>query len=213
MTDVHREDLLKLGQGIEPYVDPLLARAPAIGLATLGRWAHFLAQTGHESAGFTRVAENLNYSATALRKVFPRYFTDDETAAAYHRQPARIASRVYANRLGNGSEVTGDGWRFRGRGLIQVTGRDNYRVCSIALFADERLLQVPELLEKPEHAVASAGWFWVSRDLNALADRNDLVAITKKINGGVNGLQDRQHWLERCAAVIGWGELTKENGR
>lgn len=164
------------------------------------RIAAFIAQTAHESAEYRAVHENLNYSAAALVSIWPSHFTQ-KSAATYARQPEKIANHVYANRNGNGDEASGDGWRFCGRGYIQITFRDNYRQCSEALKAD--LLTSPELLEQPDFAFRSAGWYWDSRKLNDLADREDFVGITKKINGGLNGQDDRQKYYDRAKTVLG----------
>jgi len=164
------------------------------------RIAAFIAQTAHESAEYKSVHENLNYSAKGLVGTWPSRFTQ-EKADAYARQPERIANYVYGGRNGNGDEASGDGWRFCGRGYIQVTFRDNYRACSEALKVD--LLSAPEVLEQPELAFRSAGWYWTSRNLNDLADRGDFVGITKKINGGLNGQEDRQEYYDRAKAVLG----------
>lgn len=164
------------------------------------RIAAFIAQTAHESAEYKAVRENLNYSAKGLLGTWPKRFTQ-EKADAYARQQERIANYVYASRNGNGNEASGDGWRFCGRGYIQVTGKSNYRDCSEALKVD--LLSSPEQLEQPEFAFRSAGWYWNSRKLNDLADRGDLVGITKKINGGLIGQEERQKYYERAKAVLG----------
>ena len=156
------------------------------------RTAGFIAQIAHESGGFRYTVENLNYSAQALRRVFNKYFPDDEIANIYARQPIKIASRVYANRMGNGPEESGDGWTFRGRGLIQLTGFNNYSRLAEAL--EMEIFQVIEYLETPEGAVASAGWYWHENDLNSYCDRNDFIGLTKRINGGTNGLEERQHY-------------------
>ena len=168
----------------------LLAVAPAAPL----RRAHFFAQLAHESAGFKHLAENLNYSAPALVRTWPTRF-DVETAEAYARQPERIANKVYASRLGNGGESSGDGWRYRGRGYIQITGRANYAEYSQKLYGDDRLVREPEMAAQPEVAARIARAYWDAKGLDALADRDDIVAITKRINGGANGLPDRRRWL------------------
>jgi putative chitinase len=154
------------------------------------RQAMFLSQLAHESGNFRFVVENLNYSADALRRVFGKYFTTDELANQYARQPERIANRVYASRMGNGNEASGDGWKYRGRGLIQLTGKDNYAAFSMQ--ADNNALVEPELVAEPELAVDSAGWFWTTNRLNQLADTGDVKAVTRRINGGFNGLADRE---------------------
>lgn len=150
--------------------------------------AMFVAQILHESARLTAVKENLNYSEQGLVTTFGKYF-DRNTARKYARQPIKIANRVYANRNGNGDEGSGDGWRYRGRGLIQVTGKANYRDCGEHLGID--LIKTPEYLESPIGASRSAAWFWWSRKLNRSADAGDIKTNTRIINGGYNGLDDR----------------------
>jgi putative chitinase len=140
---------------------------------------------------FTALVENLNYSANGLLATFRKYFTPD-LANAYARKPQAIASRVYANRMGNGDEASGEGWKYRGRGILQVTGKNNYYQCSQFIFSDDRLIDSPELLQTPEYALRSACWYWVNNNLNALADTRDVEALTRRINGGTNGLQDRK---------------------
>lgn len=166
---------------------------------SLGREAAFVAQCAHESNGFTVLVENLNYSAAGLLGTFKKYFTPQQ-ATDYARQPERIANRVYANRLGNGNEASGDGWRYRGRGLIQITGLANYRACGRALGVD--LVANPALLEDPQHAALSAGWFWQTNGCNELADAADFEALTRRINGGLNGQADRLAWLEKAQAAL-----------
>ncbi|AVM76186.1 glycoside hydrolase family 19 protein [Magnetospirillum gryphiswaldense] len=163
------------------------------------RQAAFLAQIAHESGQFRVLAENLNYSAEALLRVFPRHF-DAGQAATYARQPQRIGSRVYANRMGNGDEASGDGWRYRGRGLIQVTGKANYAACGTALGLD--LIAQPDLLEQPGPAAHSAGWFWHRNSLNRPADARDIETITRRINGGLTGLDDRKACYARACAAL-----------
>jgi len=157
---------------------------------TLQRQAMFLAQLAHESGNFKYVSENLNYSAEALRRVFKKYFPTDDLALMYARQPEKIANRVYANRMGNGEESSGDGWKYRGRGLIQLTGKDNY--AAFSLKANNNALLEPDLVAQPELAAESAGWFWDTNDLNKWSDTGDVRAATRKINGGFNGLADRE---------------------
>jgi putative chitinase len=157
---------------------------------TLQRQAMFLAQLAHESGNFKHVSENLNYSAEALRRVFKKYFPTDDLALMYARQPEKIANRVYANRMGNGEESSGDGWKYRGRGLIQLTGKDNY--AAFSLKANNNALLEPDLVAQPELAAESAGWFWDTNDLNKLSDTGDVRAATRRINGGFNGLADRE---------------------
>jgi putative chitinase len=167
---------------------------------TKPRVAAFLAQLGHESAQFKAVKENLNYSAPALVKVFPKYFPDDATAIMYARQPEKIANRVYANRMGNGTEASGEGWKYRGRGYIQCTGKNNYTACGKYLGWD--LVNHPELLELADGAVKSAVWYWTSNNLNRFCDVGDMKGLTKAINGGYIGLEDRIAHYNQLLAVL-----------
>jgi putative chitinase len=164
------------------------------------RAAAFLAQIAHESGGFNFVKENLNYSAKGLQGTFKKYFPDEATAKAYERQPERIANRVYANRMKNGDEASGDGYRFCGRGLIQLTGRDNY-----TKFANDLGISVEETvayLETPQGACSSAGWFFDNNNLNDYADKEDFVGMTKRINGGTIGLEDRIHHYHLALSIL-----------
>jgi len=158
------------------------------------RIAHFMAQIEHES-GLKPISENLNYSAERLLVIFPKYFISNEDANRYARNPQKIANRVYANRMGNGSETSGDGYKFRGRGFIQITGKDNYTMLS----KDTRIdfLTNPDLLLDEANSMISALWFWNKNKLNELADKNDIVAITKRINGGTNGIEHRKELLKK----------------
>ncbi|KTB95892.1 glycoside hydrolase family 19 protein [Pseudomonas syringae] len=166
-------------------------------IVTVPRIAAFIAQVGHESIQLTVLVENLNYSANGLQATWPNRF-DAKLAAEYARQPERIANVVYGSRLGN--TAPGDGWKYRGRGLMQNTGRLNYAECSEALGLD--LISHPELLELPQHAAMAAAWFWGKSGLNTLADKGDLLTITKRINGGTNGLADRQALYARALEVL-----------
>lgn len=165
------------------------------------RLSHFLAQSSHESADFTRLVENLNYSEKGLLSTFPKYFTPAQ-AAQYARKPSAIANRVYANRMGNGSEQSGDGYRYRGRGAIQITGRNRYRDCSEYLFNDDILLTNPDLLLEPKYAILSACWYWDINNLNKIADGNNIELLTRRINGGTNGLEDRRARFGRIYSVL-----------
>ena len=161
------------------------------------RIAAFVAQVGHESGHLTRLVENLNYSADTLRKTWPSRF-NAELATTAARKPEQIANIAYGNRMGNTAPC--DGWRYRGRGLIQITGKNNYRFCGEALSLD--LIAQPELLEKPQHACMSAAWFWATNGLNTLADAGKFEAITQRINGGQNGAADRQALYSRALKVL-----------
>jgi putative chitinase len=182
------------------FTNALNAAMQEFSINTPLRQAAFIAQTAHESMGYSVFVENLNYSAKTLSATWPRRFTTD-IAGGYARKPEKIANCAYANRLGNGNETSGDGWRYRGRGVIQVTGRDNYRACGIALGLD--LIHSPEVLEQPLTAFRSGAWFWNSRSLNILADKGDFVGITRKINGGTLGLDDRMKYYRKAKATLG----------
>ena len=167
------------------------------------RVAAFLAQCGHESGGFVFVTENLNYSASGLQRVFPKYFPTMEIAKQYERNAKKIASRVYANRMGNGDEASEQGWKFRGRGILQLTGKDNYFWFAASL--DMTPEQAVDYLETFEGAAQSACWFWETNKLNRYADAADLKGMTKVINGGDIGLKDREHHYEIALAMFDTG--------
>lgn len=185
----------KLPENLQPIFNRM---ANEFDITTKLRSAHFLSQASHESNDFKTTEENLNYSATGLMKTFPKYFPEKTGAIIYARHPEAIASRVYARRYGNGSEESKDGWKYRGRGFLQITFRDNYQKLSDYFGVD--FVNNPDLLLTPEWAMRSAGWFWDSRRLNQIADKGTqdevVIEITKKINGGLNGLEDR---LDRFA--------------
>lgn len=161
------------------------------------RLAHFLSQINHESGDMKRLEENLNYSAKRLLEVFPKYFDSYEIALSYANKPNMIASRVYANRMGNGDEASGDGWKYRGRGIMQLTGKANYVAFDRFLNANGEIVSNPDLVAKnKEYAVLTAFFYWDSRKLNNLIDKDGnqyfvCKEITKRINGGYNGLDDR----------------------
>lgn len=159
---------------------------------TPNRLSHFLGQCAHESGGFRIIRENLNYSAEGLMRIFKKYFTDILHAKTYERQPDKIANRVYANRMSNGSPETGDGWKFRGRGYIQLTGRHNYSLFDG--FVKENIIEEPDLVAT-KYPLLSASWFFNTNGIHRLCDagvsRENIIKITKRINGGTNGLEDR----------------------
>ncbi len=167
------------------------------------RVAAFLAQCGHESGGFVFVTENLNYSASGLMRVFPKYFPTQDLAKQYERNPKKIASRVYANRMGNGDEASAEGFKFRGRGILQLTGKDNYFWFGASL--DLTPEQASEYLETFEGAAQSACWFWETNKLNKFVDGNDFKGLTRAINGGYIGLADREHHYEIALAMLDTG--------
>lgn len=164
------------------------------------RIAYFMSQVAAESVGFLLVEENLNYSAKALLETWSTRFTS-ETASQYAHQPEKIANYVYANRMGNGDEASGDGWNFRGRGLIQITGRTNYTNMS-GYLNNQLILDTPEIVATDSKLAAeSAGWFWSAHNLNQYADAGDFIGLTKAINGGLNGLAARQQWLAKAQQI------------
>lgn len=182
---------------------------PKYEITSVNRVAAFLAQCGHESADFTALKENLNYSAAGLHKTFRKYFPTLESAEPYSRQPEKIANKVYGGRMGNGPEASGDGYKYRGRGAIQLTGHDNYQT-----FADSIGKSIDDAVaycETLDGAIESACWFWQQHDLNPLADAADTKLLTKRINGGQAGLKDRQTRFQKALNVLG-GEAAGANG-
>lgn len=207
---------------LQLYVEPLTRLMAEYGINTPLRQAHFIAQLAHESGEFRYTEENLKYSATRLLQVFPRYFKTMAQAQAVAYDPVKIANIVYANRIGNGPKESNDGFNFRGRGLIQLTGRSNYQnfyqhlmtvspdrlkpEVAKAIASPDALLNIAELIAKPELAVRSACWFWQKAGLNTIADQgsNDITvtAITRKINGGSNGLSQRKVYFYRAMYAL-----------
>jgi putative chitinase len=193
--------LIPGNQYIDHWYNALEQALPDYDINTPNRVAAFLAQCAHESGGFTAIKENLNYRAVTLRKVFPKYFPSDDIANAYAGKQEMIANRVYGGRMGNGDENSGDGYRYCGRGLIQLTGKQNYQN-----FADSLQMaveDVPEYLATFEGAVQSACWFWEANNLNQFADSGDILTMTKRINGGTIGLEDRIKHYEHALHVLG----------
>jgi putative chitinase len=174
---------------------------PDYDIDTPSRLAAFLAQTAHESGGYRAIKENLNYKAASLRKVFPKYFPTDELAAQYANKGEMIANRVYGGRMGNGPEETGDGYKYCGRGLIQLTGKDNYTRYAQSL--EISLEEAQEHLTTFEGCVQSAAWFWEANNLNQWADKGDILTLTKRINGGTIGLEDRIKHYNHALHVLG----------
>jgi putative chitinase len=191
-----------------PYIDhwfhALCEILPDYEINTPQRVAAFLAQTAHESGGYRAIKENLNYKAPTLRKIFPKYFPDDATANHYASLPNKqeaIANRVYGGRMGNGPEETGDGYRYCGRGLIQLTGKDNYTRYAQSL--EISVEEASEHLTTFEGCVQSAAWFWEANNLNQWADKGDILTLTKRINGGTIGLEDRIKHYNHALHVLG----------
>lgn len=174
----------------DKWVNALNETCEEFAIDTPFRIAGFVSNVAHESAGFKFVSENLNYSAASLMRVWSSRFPTLEIAQRYAMNPEKIANRAYADRMGNGDEASGDGWKYRGRGLIQLTGKNNYVAYSLA--CDNEALQKPDIVAEPKYAAESAGWFWNVNKLNTLADAQDVQGMCRRINGGYNGLDDRQ---------------------
>ena len=200
LTKNHLKQMVK-----NPYIDQWYEALDQLlddyEINTPLRVSHFIAQCAHESGNFVFVKENLNYKAASLRKIFSKYFPTDELAAQYANKPERIANRIYANRMGNGPEESGDGFRYCGRGLIQLTGKDNYTFFagSLGISVEE----ASEYLQTFEGAAQSACFFWEQNKLNRFADANDVKGLTRAINGGFIGLEDRIKHTEHALHILG----------
>ena len=185
---------------LDHWYESLCEILPDYDINTVQRVSAFLAQCAHESGGFRAIKENLNYKAESLCKVWPRLFPNIDIARQYAMQPERIANRAYGNRMGNGPEESGDGWKFCGRGLIQLTGKDNYT--RYAASTEQTLGEASEHLTTFEGCVQSAAWFWEANNLNQYADSGDILTMTKRINGGTLGLEDRQKHYTHAIHVL-----------
>jgi putative chitinase len=185
----------------EHWHEALEQLLPDYEINTPQRIAAFIAQCAHESGGFRFVKENLNYKAASLRKTFGKYFPDDAIAATYANRPEQIANRVYGGRMGNGPEASGEGYKYCGRGLLQLTGKENYSWFAASLEISPE--EAAEYLETFEGAAQSACWFWETNNLNAVADAGDIKKMTKIINGGYIGLEDRIHHYEHALHIMG----------
>lgn len=201
---VNADQLRQLG--IDPnLVDPFNETFQRFGILTPAQQASWIGQCGHECGNFRIMEENLNYRAPTLLKLFPKTpkrqwgFTPEE-AAAYEKQPQKIANRIYSNRMGNRDEASGDGWRFRGSGFLQLTGHANFYHAGQALGVD--FVMQPELVRTPMYAAQTAGWFWQTHKLNQYADNGDFVTMTKRINGGTIGLEDRIKHINHALHVL-----------
>lgn len=191
-----------LALGIDgKWTEPLKETFEKYNIDTARRQAAFIGQCMHESGGFKTLEENLNYSAKALMATWPSRFSSEEVANQYARNPEKIANKVYGGRMGNGPEETGDGWKYRGRGIKQLTGKENYERCGSGLGVD--LVGNPDLLLEPKYAALSAGWFWNKHNLNDLADKADIETMTKRINGGLLGLDARKAAIQKAESVLG----------
>ena len=214
MTDITQEQLRAMLTTADAdaraalWVGPLNECMRNCSINTPARQAAFLAQILLESSEFHQLTEGLNYSADRLRQVWPQRFPNPETAAAHSHNPEKLANNDYANRMGNGAEASGDGWNYRGRGLIQLTGRSNYELFSRAMGIDA--LANPDQLQEPAGAAMSAGWFWMSKGLNEVADLAvgadadvHFVDLTRRINGGTTGLPQRRAYWQRALKALG----------
>jgi len=201
LTKQQLRELLPKNPYIDYWHNALSQLLPDYEINTPQRIAAFIAQCAHESGNFVFLTENLNYKAESLMKIFGKYFKDMATAKAYEKKPEKIANRIYANRMGNGDEASGDGWRYRGRGLIQLTGKTNYTwfAASLEISAEE----AAEYTQTFEGAAQSACWFWETNKLNKEADAGDIKTMTRKINGGFIGLDDRIKHYNHALHVLG----------
>ena len=198
------QQIIPQNQHVDHWFEALEKILPDYEIDTPERVAAFLAQCAHESGSFNAIQENLNYRAVTLRKVFPKYFPNDDIANQYANMPNKaeaIANRVYASRMGNGDEHSGDGYRYCGRGLIQLTGKSNYS--RFAESIDTPVEEITEFLQTFEGCVQSAAWFWEANNLNQYADSGDILTMTKRINGGTIGLEDRKKHYHHALQVFG----------
>jgi putative chitinase len=204
ITGQQFKTLFPRAQDADGWANSMNEVFPTYEINTPKRVAAFLAQCGHESGGWTTFEENLNYSAQGLNGIFKKYFPTLESAQPYARQPQKIANKVYGGRMGNGPESSGDGWKYRGRGPIQLTGKDNYRAFAKDMFEDwENLFENPDwVTSDKDFALMSAIWFWNKNKLNVQADSGDIKLMTKKINGGYIGLEDRIHHYEDAIKLL-----------
>jgi len=200
-TKQQLKEMIPKNAYVDQWFEAISEILPEYEITTPQRVAAFLAQCAHESGGFVFLKENLNYKAASLRRVFPKYFPDDAIAAQYAGKGEMIANRVYANRMGNGGPETGDGYRYSGRGLIQLTGKDNYFWFAASIEISPEAAS--EYMETFEGAAQSACWFWETNKLNQWADADDILTLTKRINGGTIGLEDRIKHYEHAKHVLG----------
>src|SRR6056300_2114304 len=201
-TQAKLEDLLKGNKEVSSWHEAMVEYFPKFEITTAPRVAAFIAQCGHESRNFTVLTENLNYSAEALNSIFPKYFKRaGRDAQEYHRQPEKIANVIYANRMDNGDADSGDGWRFRGGGILQLTGRYNYTEFGKAV--DMSPEEAVDYVRTKKGALDSACWFWDTNSLKKYCDDQDIVGATKRINGGTIGLDDRKKHYMHALDVLG----------
>jgi putative chitinase len=200
-TKNHLKEILPGIPYLDEWYDALSKVLPDYDITTPERVSAFIAQCAHESGGFKALKENLNYRAASLCRVWPRLFPTMEIANQYAHKPEMIANRAYGNRMGNGDEASGDGHRYCGRGLIQLTGKNNYTAFAESI--ETPVEELPEYLSTFEGAVQSACWFWETNNLNQYADTGDILTMTKRINGGTNGLEDRKKHYVHALHVLG----------
>ena len=206
----HVEDMLKGNKETKEWYDAMVDILPKYDINTPARVAGFVAQCGHESNNFTVLTENLNYSAKALNSIFPKYFVKAGVdAEAYHRQPEKIANIIYANRMDNSNSASGDGWRYRGGGILQLTGKANYSAFAASLSITPQ--EATDYVRTKEGALASACWFWKTNNINKYCDDGDILNMTKRINGGTIGLEDRNaHYQHAIYVLTGTSELPEQ---
>jgi len=201
-TPNHLKQMIGNNPHLTNWYEAINNICPEYGIDTPRRLAAFIAQCAHESANFTALRENLNYRAESLMKTWPNRFPTMAVAQQYARNPQKIANKVYAGRMGNGPEETGDGWRFLGRGLIQLTGKENYSWFGASIGVTD-MEELVEFMGTFEGAVQSACWFWETNELNQWADKGDMKTLTKRINGGQIGLADRIKHYEHACHILG----------
>ena len=197
---INSDQLKQLGIGAE-WVDPLNETFQKFSILTPRQQGAFIGQCGHECGNFKVLEENLNYRAATLMKLWPKRFPTQDIANSYEKNPKKIANMVYSSRMGNRDEASGDGFRFRGRGCIQLTGHSNYYHAGQACGID--FVMNPDLVATPKYAAITAGWFWSTHNCNALSEGQDWIGLTKKINGGTIGLKERIEHTERAIQIIG----------
>ena len=203
-TEEHLAQIMPLNKDVDDWYDAMYQLLPAYGIDTVPRVAGFIAQTAHESLDYTITEESLNYSEQRLNVIFPKYFKNaGRNASEYHRQEQKIANVVYANRMGNGDTASGDGWKYRGRGIMQLTGHNNYSkfAASKGMSAE----QAVDYVATKKGALSSACWFWNSRRLNLVADKKDIKKMTRIVNGGYNGLDHREHIWDKALKLFTGG--------
>lgn len=200
-SKAHLKEMIGNNPYLDYWYDAICEICPEYEINTPVRLAAFIAQCAHESGNFRILRENLNYKAASLMKTWPKHFPTMEIAKQYEKKPEKIANRAYANRMGNRDEASGDGWRYLGRGLIQLTGKENYQWFAASLEMDVE--DLPEYMGTFEGAVQSACFFWETNNLNQWADQKDILTLTKKINGGTIGLEDRIKHFKHACEVLG----------